>query len=337
MNKIIKFLKKVWKWILSLFTRKKRQYNKVTHLSNDTSDKSYHTEVEIPPKLDSQDKSVSKSFKIIREDYSSITTLLKVLSSRKNNGPMNNQDASEKAPAQFTGTMSYSEAEKLILKGYSKILPQISAKCRKNIEILSQSYVKRQNPNINEVYGVIPNVPRSIMCLPKDLITRKVVKRKTKTITIVYNICASCRNSTQNFIDAGITLLSAIKLLELSGIKLRLICCFFASVDSLSNTTECTVANLLLKDYSDRINMLKMCFPLAHPSMLRRFGFKFLETVPNLKSYKFQFGYGSTMSTEDLQDIYDGKDTVILDLPFLSSIDYNVENLIKYIQKNVER
>ena len=47
-----------------------------------------------------------------------------------------------------------------------------------------------------------------------------------------------------------------------------------------------------VKQHSQKLNLLKLSFPLVHPSMLRRFGFKWLETTPDIKDRTFSKGYG---------------------------------------------
>jgi hypothetical protein len=50
-----------------------------------------------------------------------------------------------------------------------------------------------------------------------------------------------------------------------------------------------------LKDYNQPLNLLKMCYPLVHPSMQRRTSFRWLETLPNLNDAEFVNGYGATL------------------------------------------
>lgn len=287
------------------------------------------------PKPDDSKLNMSKD--LIKEDFPSILSLVYTLSSRPNNVVMEYRDNSKSGEFYFTKTQSYSEAVELLLKGYTEILPEVSQKYKQNIKILSQNYVKRKS-NIEVISGGCPNVPRSIMCLPKDFINREVTTRKVKTITVVYNLCVSWVYTTQEFIDAGIALLSAIKCLEMSGIRLKLISLFYSGKSSVYPSSHKVIGSVLLKDYGDSINLLKLCFPLAHPSMFRRIGFKFLETVPGLEDIRFRVGYEVPIDVEKLKELYPiNSDVVVLGLPEIMQMKYNVKTLIKYIQENVKR
>lgn len=43
---------------------------------------------------------------------------------------------------------------------------------------------------------------------------------------------------------------------------------------SAQTGNETTFPTVVIKNYGQRFDLQKVCFPLAHPSMLRRIGFK---------------------------------------------------------------
>ncbi len=47
-----------------------------------------------------------------------------------------------------------------------------------------------------------------------------------------------------------------------------------------------------MKEFSQNLNLLKLAFPLIHPSMLRRISFRYLETMPAMKDTNYTNGYG---------------------------------------------
>lgn len=273
------------------------------------------------------------------EIFDSISELLSTLNSRKNNSIMSKCGASKQPFRFFSGTDNYEEAVGLIVKGYSKILPEIKKGCTNNVDILQQKYARIKSRNIDSVFGGCANVPRALMGLPKDLHNREVISRKVRTVTIFYSPTADASVSPDVFIKAGISMLSAINLIEISGVQVELILCFYAGYvrNIKPDVRETVVGAVKLKGYSDRINLLKMCFPMAHPSMLRRFGFKFLETVPNLKLSKFTVGYGSPCCTEELEyTIKRGfpmyKDSVSVTYQLIQDLNFDVNSIINYIK-----
>lgn len=171
------------------------------------------------------------------------------------------------------------------------------------------------------------------MGLPDSMLSREPIHKKVKTIYIVYATHASWRVAGEVFIKAGIALLSAIQLIESSGTQVKLDCIFYAGKDTAFDTKEVIFGAAPLKDYSEGLNLQKLCFPIAHPSMLRRIGFKFLETVPGMKSDKYTDGYGNVVSRGEIEQLFKtNTKAVILDVGTIRQLGYNVESIIKYIE-----
>lgn len=279
------------------------------------------------------------NYKVIREDYYSINSLVRTLRNRDNNTVMQYLDSSNSTDLSFSGTSSYDRAENLLLKGWDKLLYKIKPTYDKKVEILSHKYIRKKSSNINTVVGGTPNVPRALMCLPNSLINREPSVKKLNTIEIIYDVSIACNIDITDAVKSGIALLSAIKLLEKSGIQLKLTCCFFSTASRHKcDAGEVVIGTILLKNYTDRLNLLKICFPLAHPSMVRRIGFKFLETIPGITDERFSCGYGSTVPIEELRKIFQSKNTVILNYYTIAKeMNFDTEKLIKYIEDNVKK
>lgn len=281
----------------------------------------------------------AENVRIIREDFNSIDSLVKCLRTRTNNSVMKHCYSSESINADrksFTGTNSYEAAENLLLVGYADILPKLQ-KYTKKVNILKYDYIKDKSHPTNTVVGGATNVPRALMGLPNNLINREHVVKRVKTLSIVYDISVPCTVTAESIIEGGVTLLSAINLIELSGVQLRLVACFFSTNDNYLRTKETIIGTIPLKDYSEKFNILKMCFPLAHPSMLRRIGFKFLETSPGITSHSFSIGYGTTVDDYRLKEIFEtDKKTVFISFNMIHEMGYNVEKLVKYIEDYVK-
>lgn len=281
------------------------------------------------------------NYKVIREDYYSINSLVYTLRRRPNNTVMDGKHSSRNGDSSFTGTTTYGSAEKLLLDGWSSILSMIKPKYDKKVDILSHKYIRKKSSNTDSIVGGTPNVPRALMCLPNNLINREPSVKKINAIEIIYDVSVDCTIEINNVVKSGIALLSAIKLLEQSGIQLKLTCCFFSSVSTLHpevKNREIVIGSVLLKNYAEKLNLLKVCFPLAHSSMVRRIGFKFLETIPGITNESFRCGYGCTVPINELRKAFQAENTVVLDYYTIANeLNFDTEKLIKYIEDNVKK
>lgn len=283
--------------------------------------------------FDKQDHRDLDGFKIYLETFNSISSMLYVLNHRKNNRVMHDNNSSRKGSYSFTGTYSYDEAVKLYREGYTEILEEVKNKVKKIVVNYSLDNSSKSNI-VNEEVGFIPNVPNALMNLPASMIHRKPCQRKIRTIRIMYFPIGCCCVNKDTFKKAGITLLAAIQIIELNkiGIKLEIGC---KASSGLKEVIACVVN---VKNFHERLNIQKLCFPLAHPSMFRRFGFKFNETFPALTDEYFSDGYGMSLSINQLKRYFKfDKNTIILTALFIEEkLDNNVDKLINYINKQCQ-
>lgn len=228
-----------------------------------------------------------------KEHFTSINQFLATINSRKNNNAMGGCHSSEDSDSTFRGTKSYAEATELITKGWEEVLPRIREQFEVSIKANQNGTIDRRR-TYNHVVGYVPNVPNAILGLPQSMINQKREAQKVKVVSIVYAPDANCGTSTDTFIKAGIVVLNIINRLELNGLRVRLM---ITPMDSFKNGTfvSCTVD---VKDFREQLDLKKLAFPIANPSMLRRFGFKWLETYPELTEDGFSCGYGRTISNE---------------------------------------
>lgn len=261
---------------------------------------------------------------ILREDFSSFTQLLKTLDERPNNHFMRNEDSSHSNGKDFTGTDSYDEAVDLLVHGYTDKLGDIKRGLLNSKRLTSKMYAKIPHPiPANHVAGFVPNIPNALKGLPESMITLNRLPQKRKTLSVLYNMDGSCGVPAQVFVDAGVALVSAINLIETSGIQVNLRVAFCSS----SKNDEVTFPTLLVKSFGERFNLQKICFPLIHPSMFRRLGFKYLETSPFSKE-NYCWGYGRPTELETLRELIQEKDTYILDTYWIRDHDNSIEEII---------
>lgn len=271
---------------------------------------------------------------IVKEHFKSIHQLLSVLDSRPNNSAMKEQNSSKSGDYSFTGSNSYEEAVTLFREGYKEILPKIMSKMKKMEKDLSSDFqfTKKIRPQ-NSIEGVVPNVPNAILGLPQSMIDMKRFPQKQKTLNIIYEMGANCGTDKELFIDAGVVLLTVIKILETRRISVKLTLGFMAgTADKQGN-----FPTVDLKDYGQRLDLQKLCFPLAHPSMFRRIGFKWLETNPDITDGSFAFGYGRSPAekTDEWKDFVKQlnfpKDIRVVRAQDIRDMGFDVGKLIDYL------
>lgn len=230
----------------------------------------------------------------IIDEFRNITHLLNELENRPTNSIFADYDLSSQQIDNdnnpWSGTHTYEEAEELIKFGYDGILDQLKGGL--TVPIKAESNVRRPK---NDVIGFLPNVPNAIQGLPQSMINIKAVPQKTKVVNIIYAPVSNGGTNPRKFIDAGIKMVNVIHALELNGIRtnLKIAMKFSYSED------EMVAALVTVKHDSEHLNLKKICFPIAHPAMLRRFGFKWLETSPKIQSHSWLFGYGSSNVSDD--------------------------------------
>lgn len=254
-----------------------------------------------------------------REEFESIETLLKTLDNRKQNKSMENCYSSKKNSEDFTGTESYEEAIRLFREGDKEKYNLIQQDLRTSAKIKTSLLPKRQVKT--GVVGYAPNVPNALMGLPNSMIYTEKVKMKSKVVSILYSNTEHCGTSVEKFVKSGVALLNTINALELSGYRVEVKLVFFNAICC----DEKLRAFVKIKNYNEHLDLLKMAFPLANPSMFRRFGFRWLETVPCEISGSWYWAYGSPNSDEDLS-----KDNIIyLTMGKIENCHYDAEKIIK--------
>jgi hypothetical protein len=234
-----------------------------------------------------------KKRKVVVENFKSISTLLNTMNERpipndafKHKENLASQRIeSEESP--WSGTATYSEAMEIMKTGFKDPLE----KMKKGILKLG-ALDKDQRPKMkNDFVGFVPHVPHTLMNLPITMINKDKQVHKNKTIHLIYSYSASSKVTPNDMIQGGINFISLVNSLEKQNFRVK--------IDIISNhVSDNTLASLLInvKEYGQKLNLLKLTFPLVHPAMFRRIGFKWIETVPNLKDEKISWGYGTPLS-----------------------------------------
>ena len=269
--------------------------------------------------------------KIVKEHFKSISEMMDILDKRPNNEIMKGSDSSSrKGDKEWYGTESYEEASQLMRTGYTKILPRIKEGLAKSAKVLSKHFsaTDLRRPR-NLPVGFIPNIPNSILNLPDSMIDIKLTPQKRKTLNIIYVMAGSCGCKAEMWIKAGIALLTAIKIIERKGISVKIDVSFYCGTEN----DETVMGSVTVKHYGQPLDIQKLCFPLAHPSMFRRIGFKFLETTPIVTKENFRYGYGRGFEYEakEIKAQLENSKTYILYGQWIEKHEYNVEEILNYL------
>lgn len=243
---------------------------------------------------------------------------------------MEDEKSSKRHDKKFFGTDSYDEAIKLLQSGYDEAAKMLKKDVHSKSKISSKYSADVAHPIPHTaVVGYIPNVPNAIMNLPQSMITvdRKPMKRKT--LSILFAQGGHCGQPVSYFAEAGSTLLSAIDLIEKNGIQTKIDLCFFPG----KGDDQLTFPTICIKNFGERYSFQKVSFPLAHTSMFRRFGFRWLETTPELKDYYFRDGYGRPLSYENmLKEIKLEKNQYFVNTEWIHNHGNSVEELLKLFE-----
>lgn len=268
------------------------------------------------------------------EVFPTISSLLYTMDNREHNTYMRGEDSSETGSTDFTGTKSWEESINLMRNGWDKYVQEIKQKSNKGVKGGDKyAFVKKAKP-YNSIVGFLPNVPNAILNIPESMITKDFVPQKRKTLNIEYFMSGSCGESQEFFKNAGIALVTAINIIEKANVQVKLnVYCFSGQVNGSGNKTHSTFCGVTIKNYGERFDLQKICFPLIHPSFLRRIGFKYLETTPLIKDNNWSWGYGKPIyDVEELKRVIKPeKNVYILSTGWIKNHNNNVEEILKYL------
>lgn len=190
-----------------------------------------------------------------------------------------------RARAKFTGTSSYKAAEQLLDYG----CPDIAEKLAKTV--CKAQKIELKNSFVRQQAGFVPVVASWLCGDPQSMLAVKRQRRQARVID-VYMCCSySCGISTAAIVKAQSRALSAVRGLEESGLRVNL-WVFFAVAGSGREFAY----YLRLKKAEEKLNVLKLSYPLCHPSFLRRHFFALLERTAAADTEDLSYNYGRPLS-----------------------------------------
>lgn len=190
------------------------------------------------------------------------------------------------------GTADMQTADNLLLYGDRELQKKIE-KAGVYTTRLKLKTMQSKRQIISSVVGVAANVPNAIAGIPTAMINVREIKQKQKVLNICYNCSCSAGVTTQDIIATSAQFISACMLIEASGIRTNI---YLAELSKGGDTTSAFLVRI--KSASQPFDVLKMAYPLAHPSMLRRHFFRAMEVTEGIPA-EFIFSYGAAIANKD--------------------------------------
>lgn len=193
-----------------------------------------------------------------------------------------------------SSTSSYDEAEDLFRFGDMNNLKKLQdtatkLKCH-------QGETSRQIL-YSDVQGFMPNVANYVNGLPYNMFNVRQQKfvGGTKIINMVFNPTVDWSWGIEKIVEVGAKVLDCITSLERQGYRVNL---YVLTATTKGNETIASAVRIKRSD--DRINLIKLAYPLINPSYFRRHFARFIETA-EVKT-DFSIGYGNTELSKEKVD-----------------------------------
>lgn len=191
----------------------------------------------------------------------------------------------------FSMTRTLEEAYELCQNGWDEGAKKISNKINecKNVQVSNKKNFQRYI----DVVGFQAIVPNYLNGIPKQMMNSRLIIKKDKIVNLYKNLTYNANVSTDHMIDEGVKCLELVKDLENQGYRVNI----FALFSSLGEQQKINrkILNLevvKIKGSSERLNISKMAYFLAHPSFLRRISLRYSEISEDYPAKIFYPGYG---------------------------------------------
>ena len=205
-------------------------------------------------------------------------------------------ESSRTGTREFTHTSSYEEAEQLLMYGAADIQKKIEAAGVSRV----RAQIKKTQPQrkiFANVVGAAAHVPNYIAGLPCSMIDARKRRVPAKVLTLAWNCTASGSVPADTIIKASAAFLGAVLILEASGIRCNVVLCEMSKTWSSKQKEAIAVR---IKDSRQPLDTLKCAYTMAHPSMLRRHLFRFVEVLEGLP-VSWADGYGCPIHEENVE------------------------------------
>lgn len=224
-------------------------------------------------------------------EYNSVGEFLADINSLPNNKFFADRDPSSQTKEDndngWHASRDYARATYMATNGWEYAAEKMASKVKMTNGVSSP--VRSSKP----AYGVVgsqASVPRYLQGIPTNMVSRQTVYSKQKVVTVTKDISYSARWSSEAIIRESIKALQIIQSMENGGQRVRL-----NVMLATGRNDKDSICKVCVKQPDERMNISKMAFALAHPAMLRRFFFKWIETDP-FTEFDVGYAYGTPSS-----------------------------------------
>lgn len=189
---------------------------------------------------------------------------------------------SEEGSQEFTGTADMSEANVMLTAGYPegvKELKTVKAKPSRN----------GQMEIFRSFQGFTPSVGDVVAGNPLNMLNaRQSVKTSCKVVDVILGAAFSCEWSTDDIMKEAKKAVQAVMTAENNGYRVNLYVyfgvCYLGEKPNKDNTLDIL---LKIKGSNTKLDLIRVSYPVVHPSFLRRHIFAVME-----RSAQLCKGYG---------------------------------------------
>lgn len=174
----------------------------------------------------------------------------------------------------FTGTKNYQEAYDLLKYGDEELYKRVKEESMKLNFNKYLGNVSNRQQYIKNIAGFVPNIPEFLKGNPINMIDTKRNKLSHRILNIYLNSSITGGTDKEKIIENGIAYLNIIDLLEKAGYRCNV---YIGNSSSYDYHTYDVHMYVKIKTDREPLNMKKICFPIAHPSFLRRIYFRWVE------------------------------------------------------------
>lgn len=261
----------------------------------------------------------------IVKKFNSVTDYMRYL----DNGEVQKgfRDAGKEGSAGWTGTKDYETSMKLLAYGDKEMLDKVNqagvSDARAKVAVM-----QKRKTFCASVVGAIPHIPNFVAGTPNSMIAVREVKTKKRVINLFYNAAFDSSVGTDAIINVAANVMSAIILIEASGVHVNL----YAGCISRKDR-QLVSAIVKLKDSGQRLDVLKLCYPMINPSWTRRQFIRYIDITPNVKE-GFAVGHGSPETSKDdkFKVLSDAKIQATI-LNYYDLVGKSTDDIIKYVKE----
>lgn len=215
----------------------------------------------------------------------------------------------------FTGTESFEAAQELLDNGDTTLSRMIMEQAV-SIKAKSSTGYMRSNGIVSGPQGFVPNIGAYLTGHPNNMVNiRQTFKPMSKVLTIVYNCSVTAFVKTNQMISAASKVACAISTLEAKGYRVNVYVCSYVRNFRSKAKNNAVGFIVKIKDAGKPLDPLRIAYPLAHPSMLRRHGLAFYERA----SYALPGTYGAPVDVPRRE----------LDMILSNYVYLSAENIVK--------